>query len=138
LAVTTTSVSDNTEFQNAIDNCAPGTICEIEIELELEYEGDFVDCSQNTLNVAAATNSGGENIYAEQGHRVQLIIKGTQPDGSRAVLDGGRVDGADDPGGIQVLKIGYASVTIDGVAIKNGAATYQVPVSARTRSHTHR
>ena len=93
LAVTT-SVSDNTEFQNAINNCASDTTCEIEVEVDIAIT--------STLDVVGKT----------------LIIKGTKPDGSRAVLDGGRVGGS---GGTQVLYMDTDStVTIDGVAIKNG------------------
>ena len=95
----TTSVSDNTEFQNAINNCASDTTCEIEVEVDIAIT--------STLDVVGKT----------------LIIKGTKPDGSRAVLDGGRVGGENGSGGTQVLKMDAAStVTIDGVAIKNGYA----------------
>ena len=107
LAVTTTSVRTNTEFQNAINNCASDATCEIEVEVDIDIT--------STLDVIGKT----------------LIIKGTKPDGSRAVLDGGRVP-YDDPsayyyntgvGGTQVLKMDADStVTIDGVAIKNGYA----------------
>ena len=94
LAVTTTSVSDNTEFQNAINNCASDATCEIEVEVDIDIT--------STLDVVGKT----------------LIIKGTKPDESRAVLDGGRVGGS---GGTRVLKMdGASTVTIDGVAIKNG------------------
>ena len=97
LAVTTTSVSDNTEFQNAIYNCASDATCEIEVEVDIAIT--------STLSV---------------GYGKKIIIKGTKPNGLRAVLDGGRVDGS---GGTRVLEMDADStVTIDGVAIKNGDA----------------
>ena len=64
LAVTTTSVSTNGEFQTAIDNCASGTTCEIEVTANMVIT--------STLNI------NGQN----------LIIKGAKTDGSNAELDG--------------------------------------------------
>ena len=62
--MTTTSVSTNGEFQTAIDNCASGTTCEIEVT------GNMVITS--TLNI------DGKN----------LVIKSAKSDGSNAELDG--------------------------------------------------
>ena len=101
----TTSVSDYVEFWAAIHYCASDTTCEIEVEVDIAIT--------STLDVVGKT----------------LIIKGTKPDGSRAVLNGGRKGGS---GGTRVLKmtgtpsglstVDHSTVTIDGVAIKHGYA----------------
>ena len=62
--MTTTSVSTNAEFQTAIDNCASGTTCEIEVT------GNMVITSTLVID--------GKN----------LIIKSAKADGSNAELDG--------------------------------------------------
>ena len=62
--MTTTSVSDNSEFQTAIDNCASTTTCEIEVT------GNMVITS--TLDIDGK----------------DLIIKSAKADGSNAELDG--------------------------------------------------
>ena len=119
LAVTTTSVSTNTEFQDAIIDCAPGTTCEIEVVVS-DYQNAIDNCASDTnceieisdypISITSTLDVVGKT----------LIIKGTKPDGSRAVLDGGRKDGS---GGTRVLKMDTdPTVTIDGVAIKNGYA----------------
>ena len=94
--MTTTSVSTNGEFQTAITDCALGTTCEIEVTADMAIT--------STLYISGKI----------------IIIKGAKADGSRAVLDGGRVDGS---GGTQVLTMtADSTVTVDGVAIKNGYA----------------
>ena len=64
LAVTTTSVSTNGEFQTAIDNCASTTTCEIEVTANMV--------------ITSTLNMEGKN----------LIIKSAKADGSNAELDG--------------------------------------------------
>ena len=127
LAVTTTSVSTNTEFQDAINDCDTGTTCEIEVVVS-DYQNAIDNCASDTnceieisdypISITSTLDVVGKT----------LIIKGTQPDGSRAVLDGGRKDGS---GGTTVLTVNRDStVTIDGVAIKNG---YAVSTQKRMR-----
>ena len=107
LTVTTTSVSDEAGLKNAIENCDSDTTCEIEVKVDIDITA--------TLDVVGKT----------------LVIKSTK-DGSRAVLDGGGTE-ADPSLGTQVLKLDVAStVTIDGVAIKNG---YSVSPKNECKNH---
>ena len=62
--MTTTSVSTNGEFQTAIDNCASGTTCEIEVT--------------GNMAITSTLNMDGKS----------LIIKSAKADGSNAELDG--------------------------------------------------
>ena len=64
LAVTTTSVSTNGEFQTAIDNCASTTTCEIEVTANMVITSTLI--------------IDGKNV----------IIKSAKDDGSNAELDG--------------------------------------------------
>ena len=92
LAVTTTSVSTNGEFQTAIDNCASfpsSTTCEIEVT------GNMV--------ITSTLKMDGKS----------LIIKSAKADGSNAELDG--------QGSTRLVKMNSAStVSITGIDFKDG------------------
>ena len=103
MAVTTTSVSTNGEFQTAIDNCAPGstgTTCEIEVTADMVIT--------STLNLL------GKN----------LIIKSAKNDGSNAELDG--------QGTTQLVSIGINSSGASTVSITVATGSViRVPFSVR-------
>ena len=94
--MTTTSVSTNGEFQTAIDNCASGTTCEIEV----------------TGNMAITSPL---NISDRVTVSKNLIIKSAKADGSNAELDG--------QGTTQLVQMDSAStVSITGIDFKGGYA----------------